>query len=140
MQPTDDTCGQTTVAMIAGVSVDEVIRITGVIRGTFDEEMQYALDVLGFQCGKPRTVPYEDHRTSRFHFPACCVGTVQWHGLNDEMYHAILINKGIVYDPAFGGVVPIHGYVTNILPRDHRHLAEIFAIKGRKNGPPKEHV
>ncbi len=49
-QPTDTTCGQTCVAMLAGVTVDEVCEVMGKKGKTHRKDLARALNHFNFSC------------------------------------------------------------------------------------------
>lgn len=54
-QPTEYLCGQACVAMLAGVSVDEVIDVIQNDKGTGKKELALALRHFGVSCAKTMT-------------------------------------------------------------------------------------
>lgn len=131
IQPTDFTCGQTTVAMIAGVTVDEVIEVMGNAKGTQVGDFTRALRHYGFDVGRDIELPHPAERTSRSRLPSCAILTVTKYREDDDFNHAVLLNRAIVYDPALGAGIPLSTYSTNLLPRDGRWINQYLKIKGR---------
>lgn len=135
VQPTDNTCGQACVAMVAGVSVDEVIKHMGVARGSFESEIRNGLKTFGFRSGREREIPYEDDRSPRFRYPKCGIANITWHGPTSRVDHAVLLNDGVIYDPALGAGIPIANYVEQIIVPLRRYMDGIIVITGRVNKP-----
>ena len=67
-QPTEYLCGQACVAMIAGVSVDEVIRVMNNDKSTGKKDIERALEHYGIQ--QARTMTKADNRTP---LPPVCI-------------------------------------------------------------------
>ena len=92
-QPTEYLCGQACVAMIAGVSVDEVIRVMGNDQATGKKEIEKALAYYGIRQAK--TMTRADNRTP---LPPVCILKALLPGYS----HWILYYHGKYYDPEFG--------------------------------------
>jgi hypothetical protein len=131
IQPTDNVCGQTCVAMVVNRPIDEIIAVMGTPQGSFISEIRKTLKLYGFVVGNQISIPCDDDRTEAFVFPRCAICIVEWYNKLSLVTHAILLNNNMVYDPALGGQIPLHTYIDNLLPRDHRHLASYIAIKGK---------
>ena len=67
-QPTEYLCGQTCVAMIAGVSVDEVIRVMNNDQATGKKDIERALEHYGIRQAK--TMTKADNKTL---LPPVCI-------------------------------------------------------------------
>ena len=119
MQPTPFTCGQACIAMIAGKSVEEVIRDMKTDAATSIGQLTEALDHYGIRhaernkrISKKNPVPY-----------AYSILTVH---MNAGYTHWVLLYDGRYYDPELGlieGEYP-HGRITSFL--------EIYAGEGRQ--------
>ncbi|MCL2300697.1 MAG: hypothetical protein FWC27_11210 [Firmicutes bacterium] len=95
-QPTAYLCGQSVIAMLAGVPVEEVIGVMQNDRGTDIPEMHDALSWYGF-----RTTTKERKKYRRFlggKLPDCCVLSVRLPAYG----HWSLYYKGKYYDPELG--------------------------------------
>lgn len=98
-QPTENTCGQTCVAMLAGIPVDDVVRVMG-DSGTHLYELRYQLDKYSIVTSKKCTA-----RAPEAPNYVALVGR--------EMIYAHRLVKhwsiwhphdGVLYDPAHGNV------------------------------------
>ncbi len=92
-QPTEYLCGQACVAMIAGVSVDEVIRVMDNDRVTGKKDIEKALEYFGIAQAKTMTKAY-NHTP----LPPVCILKV----LLPRYSHWVLYCRGKYYDPEFG--------------------------------------
>ena len=92
-QPTEYLCGQSVVAMLAGVSVDEVINIMVNDKGTSVAEIDSALFYYGIKNGKKRMSVTKDTV-----LPDICILSVKL----PKYGHWSLYFKGKYYDPEFG--------------------------------------
>ena len=99
-QPTEYLCGQACVAMIAGVSVDEVIRVMNNDKSTGKKDIEHALEHYGIQ--QARTMTKADNRTP---LPPVCILKVLLPGYS----HWILYAHGKYYDPEFGLTDELYG-------------------------------
>lgn len=102
-QPTGYLCGQSVIAMLANVSVDEVIAVMETDKGTSIDTIDYALDYYGIKHTKTRTRVKEDTV-----LPDICILSLKLPGYG----HWSLYYKGTYYDPEFG--------ILNELPQDTR--------------------
>ncbi len=110
MQPTDTTCGQACIAMLAGKSIEEVIRDMKTDGPTSIGQLMEALDRYGInhaqknvRISKKNPTPY-----------ACSILTV--HTTNGYT-HWTLLYDGKYYDPEFGLIEGeyMHGKITSFL-------------------------
>ena len=92
-QPTEYLCGQACVAMIAGVSVEDVIRVMNNDKSTGKKDIERALDHYGIRQAK--TMTKADNGTP---LPSACILKVLVSGYS----HWILYYHGKYYDPEFG--------------------------------------
>ena len=92
-QPTEYLCGQACVAMIADVSVDEVIRVMDNDRATGKKDIEKALEYFGIAQAK--TMTKADKSTP---LPPVCILKV----LLPRYSHWVLYCHGKYYDPEFG--------------------------------------
>lgn len=92
-QPTDYLCGQACVAMLAGVTVDEVIELINNDKGTSKKELSTALNHYGIQHAKTMT-KYQPEII----LPDLCLLKLLLPGYG----HWAVYYKGIFYDPEFG--------------------------------------
>ena len=92
-QPTEYLCGQACVAMIANVSVDEVIMVMNNDKGTGKKDIERALDHYGISQAK--TMTKADNSTL---LPPICILKV----LLPKYSHWVLYYHGKYYDPEFG--------------------------------------
>lgn len=110
MQPTPETCGQACIAMIAGKTVEEVIKDMKTSGPTSIGQLIEALDFYGIKhaerntrISKKNPVPYE--------FSILTVHT------NNGYTHWTLLYDGKYYDPEFGLVEGeyTYGRITSFL-------------------------
>ena len=92
-QPTEYLCGQACVAMIAGVSVDDVIRVMNNDQSTGKKDIEWALDHYGIRQAKTMTKANSDTP-----LPPVCILKV----LLPRYSHWVFIYHGKYYDPEFG--------------------------------------
>lgn len=92
-QPTAYLCGQACVAMLAGVSVDEVIEVMQNDKGTGKKDIERALNHYGIRQAKTMT---KADNTSNL--PKVCILKV----LLPQYAHWVLYYDGKYYDPEFG--------------------------------------
>jgi len=93
-QPTEYLCGQSVVAMLAGVSVDEVIGVMQTDQGTSTPEIRDALKWYGLKTATKTRIKY----TPGMVLPDCCILSILLPGYG----HWSLYYKGKFYDPEFG--------------------------------------
>ena len=92
-EPTGCLCGQTCVAMLAGVPVDEVIEVIGTDGGTSKKDLKKALDYYNISYA-PKSTGYDPNVS----LPDLCVIRMK---LPDYGHWGIYF-KGKYYDPEFG--------------------------------------
>ena len=93
-QPTEYLCGQAVIAMLANVSVEEVVEVMLNDKGTSVAEVSNALKYYGFKTKKKTRTKYTEGTT----LPDCCVLSVRL----PTYGHWSLYYKGKYYDPEFG--------------------------------------
>ena len=98
-QPNQYLCGQACVAMIAGVSVDEVIRVMNNDKATGKKDIEKALEHYGIRQAK--TMTKADNSTP---LPPVCILKVLLPGYG----HWVLYVRGKYYDPEFGLADELH--------------------------------
>lgn len=92
-QPTEYLCGQACVAMLAGVTVEEVVSVMKNDKGTGKKDIEAALNHYGIKQAKTMT---KADNTSVL--PKACILKV----LLPKYAHWILYYDGKYYDPEFG--------------------------------------
>ena len=92
-QPTEYLCGQACVAMLANVSIDEVIQVMNNDKSTGKKDIEKALNHYGIAQAK--TMKKADNSTT---LPPACILKVLLPGYS----HWILYYHGKYYDPEFG--------------------------------------
>jgi RimJ/RimL family protein N-acetyltransferase len=92
-EPTGYLCGQSCVAMLTGVSVDEVIKVIGTEKGTNKQDLKKALDYYGIRYA-PKSMKYDPNVS----LPDLCVIRMILPGYG----HWGLYYNGTYYDPEFG--------------------------------------
>jgi len=95
-QPTEYLCGQSVIAMLAGVSVEEVIGVIQNDKGMDVPEVQEALAWYGMRTATKARKKYSKLLTGKL--PDCCILSVQL----PDYGHWSLYCKGKYYDPEFG--------------------------------------
>ncbi len=92
-QPTEYLCGQACVAMLAGVTVEEVVALMNNEKGTSKKEIADSLTHYGIRHGK--TMTKADNTTP---LPEVCLLKLLLPGYS----HWAVYYKGKYYDPEFG--------------------------------------
>ncbi|MCH5287197.1 MAG: hypothetical protein J1E43_07225 [Christensenellaceae bacterium] len=92
-QPTEYLCGQACVAMLAGVTVDEVVSVMQNDKGTGKKDIERALNHFGIRQAK--TMTKADNASA---LPRACILKV----LLPRYGHWVLYYDGKYYDPEFG--------------------------------------
>lgn len=92
-QPTEYLCGQACVAMLAGVTVEEVVSVMKNDKGTGKKDIEKALNYYGI--GQAKTMTKADNFSV---LPKACILKV----LLPKYGHWILYYDGKYYDPEFG--------------------------------------
>ena len=92
-EPTGYLCGQSCIAMLADVPVDEVIKVIGTDKGTNKQDLKKALDYYGIRYA-PKSVKYDPEKP----LPDLCIIRMKLPGYG----HWGVFYKGIYYDPEFG--------------------------------------
>ncbi len=92
-QPTEYLCGQACVAMLAGVTVEEVIYVMKNDKGTGKKDIEKALSYYGIRQAKTMTKA-DDSSV----LPKVCILKV----LLPKYSHWVLYYDGKYYDPEFG--------------------------------------
>ena len=93
-QPTEYLCGQAVIAMLVGVSVDEVVSVMQNDKGTSTQELRNALKWYGLKTATNARLKY----TEDTKLPDCCILSIMLPGYG----HWSLYYKGKYYDPEFG--------------------------------------
>ena len=93
-QPTEYLCGQAVIAMLAGVSVDEVISVMQNDKGTSTQELRNALKWYGLKTATNARLKYAEDTK----LPDCCILSI----MLPDYGHWSLFYKGKYYDPEFG--------------------------------------
>jgi hypothetical protein len=97
-------CGQTCVAMLAGVTLEESIKSFGGKRGgTRTKELVNAIRKLGINCGDPPLV-----RINGQCYPDTCI--VKLHFDDQTHTHWTLWHNGQFYDPSYIGQYTLYCY------------------------------
>jgi len=108
-EPTDLQCGQAVIAMLCGVTVDEVIDITGTYRETDLKQMFSALQHYGIEFDRIRKVAKE-----KSDLPTIALLSLE----TPRCWHWSLYYKGVFYDPE-------HGVLEDFPVSDRRFYWEI---------------
>lgn len=104
-------CGQTCVAMLADISLEESIAVFGKRSATSTKDVVQALRTLGIECGDKMV--RETKHTVR---PGLCLCVM--HFADTWRTHWTIWNGGVFYDPAIGIVTeyPEYARITSHLP------------------------
>lgn len=108
-EPTDLQCGQTVIAMLAGVSVDEVINVVKTDRETKLRDMFSALDFYGISYCRERK-----QARGITDLPKVCILSLE----TPRCWHWSLWFYGAVYDPE-------HGVLSDFPQCDRKYYFEI---------------
>lgn len=98
-QPTDYLCGQACVAMLAGVTVEEVVSVMNNDKGTGKKDIEKALNHYGIRQAK--TMTKADNASV---LPKACILKV----LLPRYGHWVLYYDGTYYDPEFGVMAALY--------------------------------
>lgn len=90
-------CGQTCVAMIAGISLEESIDVFGKRGETETRDLVAALRKLNIRCGDKLI-----RRKKGRDLPECCIVVVHFPGAPMRHWHWVVYYKGLYYDPDTG--------------------------------------
>ncbi len=99
-QPTEYLCGQAVIAMLANVTVDEVIGVMQNDKGTATSEIRDALKWYGLKTATKARQKYTEQTV----LPQCCILSVKM----PDYGHWSLYYKGKFYDPEFGVLDKLH--------------------------------
>lgn len=108
-EPTPLQCGQAVIAMLADVSVKEVIEIVGTDRETALKDMKSALCAFGIEF-----YPERKEVTDKKELPEIAMLSLQ----TPHCWHWSLYFKGTFYDPEYG-------ILDDFPPSDRRYYWEI---------------
>lgn len=92
-EPTPLQCGQAVLAMLAGMQVDDIVKLLQNERETTLKEMLYALEYYGIDCKKERIAV-----TQKVDLPQICMLSLE----TPKCWHWSLYFKGVFYDPEYG--------------------------------------
>ena len=109
-------CGQTCVAMVGGISLEDAIQKVGKRGGTTGPDLHKALSKIGILSSEKMARLSVNSRVSRKQFdfdalPEKCIAKVRSVGINKS--HWVLVWNGKIYDP-YPGYVPwkyVSGYI-----------------------------
>lgn len=106
-QPVDSNlCGQTCVAMVCGITIDDAIGAVGHTHGTTGPDLHRALNKYGINSS-PKIIRKGKHRP----LPQRCIAKMRAKGIRES--HWILVWDGNYYDPCPhpGGWEYVSGYL-----------------------------
>jgi hypothetical protein len=93
-QPANGSCGQTCLAMLAGISVDEIIKIMRTTKWQASiSKVLETLDYFGFTYKNPVYI-----HGKKMTFPKCCIINTR----DSEKNHLLIYYNGVFYDPTSG--------------------------------------
>jgi len=109
-QPEDSSlCGQTCVAMIADISLDESIKLFGTRGVTTTKMVASVLKKCGFKCSDRLTRIKSAHEITPSKaattLPELCIVKIRWLD-NPNSSHWVIYNSGMFYDPDVGILKP----------------------------------
>ncbi len=109
-------CGQTCVAMVAGVSIDKAVEVIGHTHGTRTREISAGLNKLGFLCDSKLKV-LSKTKPLLEQLPDLAIVNSRWKAEHRKTPggHWVVWHDGRVYDPEFNFVdkVPKQEWLTN---------------------------
>jgi len=94
-QPTNYTCGQTCVAMLAGITVEKAIEVVDKKGDTSGNDLIKALNKLNIKCS-------DRLERSKGKLPKLAIIKYTWKNRIKEGSHWILCNNGKFYNPYYG--------------------------------------
>ena len=124
VQPTDDTCGQTCVAMLAGTDINSTIAATKAFNGCFTADLQRGLQIHGIRCGTERQWPWR-RKPSGWRVPDAAIITVS--PKHERWHHAVVLHNGIIYDPSLGVGIWLHHYI-DLLAKYDSKFADYISV------------
>jgi hypothetical protein len=130
-QPDGNTCGQTCLAWLLGVSVEEVVTAMQWHDGVRDYDWARALDVFGWRYGFETSFP---KMSPLPRMALVTVGSTKV-GERRKRTHAVALKDGYIFDPEIGVPIPIVGYRNGILdPMDWAFIdcMEVLGPKKRR--------
>ncbi len=92
-EPDDLQCGQAVIAMLADVSIEEVIEVVGTNRETTLSQMFKAFEHYGISCSKERIA-----ENKKENLPSVCLLSLE----TPRCWHWSLYFHGKFYDPEHG--------------------------------------
>jgi UTP-glucose-1-phosphate uridylyltransferase len=122
-QLVEDNCGQTCIAIIAGISQWDAVHAVGNDHGTQPKHLQEALFRFGFNVERKRFVKAEWP-------PPLAIALVR--SKHDKGYgHAVVVRDGKVIDPAQGDPIPEKLWLTMMIGSG-RHVAGLIVVNGKR--------
>lgn len=108
-QPTPSTCGQTCVAMLAGIELHTAIDVVGHARGTRRREIRRVLERLGCRVGDLHTLAPDElpdpNARGLLEVRLPFGSDLRWRG-----HWAALDGCGFVFDPEASAPIPLESY------------------------------
>lgn len=121
----EDNCGQTCVAMLAGVDQFGAMHAVGNDHGTSPKALQQSLENFGFVVERRRFSQKELDEGKG-------IGLLR--SKNNKLYgHAVVYREGRIEDPALGVPVNVEAYLRSTLASG-RHFSGLIAIVGNRHG------
>lgn len=116
--PESEVCSQTSIAMVAGCSVEDAIAAMQSCKGALPRDFKHALKRLGIKTGRivPAYVGTGETR-ARSRVPDLCIATLVNRGCT--WGHAVAICDGIVYDPSISQPFLLQVYEEWIIGRGY---------------------
>lgn len=96
-QPNSQTCGQTTIAMIAGIDVQESIKLFGHNGTSYYKDYTRVLGNLGIGF-----IYHKVDNRKKIYLPKKAIIRIKWGTGNRCKGHLVAYENGVFYDPLFG--------------------------------------
>jgi len=121
-QLVEDNCGQTCVAMIAGISQWDAVHAVGNDHGTQAKHLQEALFKFGFDV--------ERKKFKKAEWPPPLAIALIRSKYDKDYGHAVVVRDGNVFDPSDGFSVSATFWLKD-LQLSGRHVSALIVVKGR---------
>lgn len=122
-QMLDDNCGQTCVAMLAGISQYGAVFAVGNDHGTSPSSLHKSLEKFGFIVERKR---FSEKEMETGKGIALLRSTI-----NPDYGHAVVYREGNVEDPALGIPIRVDSFIRT-MDASNRRVTGLIAITGRR--------
>lgn len=106
-------CGQCCLATILGITLEEAVKLVGHSRGTYTKELTKHFEASPLKRGKPDAVN----------------GLCKVHFKTAKNTHWVIYIGGLVYEPAYGGMIPFNEWAEFDGARITSHVEILQPIK-----------